>query len=124
METVNGATVVFADPDGLEAEGERGPVTFGPGESDGAYVMMIGVAPQSVGPPLHTHPQTDEAFYVASGVLTFKLGDRELDAPAGTFVFVPRGVVHTAWNSGPDPVRGLIILSPGTAEHTMEPVED
>jgi hypothetical protein len=37
---------------------------------------------------------------------------------------VPRGVVHTVWNSGNDPVRGLILISPGDREHVVLPVEN
>jgi hypothetical protein len=30
---------------------------------------------------------------------------------------------HTAWNSGDDTMLGLIIISPGGAEHVFEAVE-
>jgi hypothetical protein len=30
---------------------------------------------------------------------------------------------HTAWNSGDDPMLGLIVISPGDAEHVFAPVE-
>jgi mannose-6-phosphate isomerase-like protein (cupin superfamily) len=122
MESIDGATVVFPHPDGVEAEAERGPVNFGPGENEGAYVMMIGAAPKSEGPPLHIHPHTNEGFYVAAGELTVVLEGREIVATPGTFVYIPKGVVHTARNTGPGPMRGLIIVSPGTAEHIIEPV--
>ena len=75
------------------------------------------------GPPLHIHPHTDEAFYVADGELTFQLGDQEIVAPTGTFVFVPRGMVHTARNSGTGPMRRILVLSPGGAEHIVQLVE-
>jgi oxalate decarboxylase/phosphoglucose isomerase-like protein (cupin superfamily) len=42
---------------------------------------------------------------------------------AGGFVFIPRGMAHTAWNSGEGPLLGLIVISPGQAEHVFEPVE-
>jgi oxalate decarboxylase/phosphoglucose isomerase-like protein (cupin superfamily) len=42
---------------------------------------------------------------------------------SGTLVFVPRGVVHTVWNSGSDPVHGVILISPGDREHLVVPVE-
>lgn len=54
--------------------------------------------------------------------MTFQLGDREMVAGAGAFVFIPRGMVHTAWNSGP--MRGLLLLSPGGAEHIFQPVDN
>ncbi len=70
-----------------------------------------------------TSTHTDEGFYIADGEMTFQLGDRQVVARAGTFVFVPRGVVHTARNTGDRPMRGLLILSPGEAEHILQPVE-
>ena len=68
-------------------------------------------------------PHTDEAFYVAEGDATFQLGDREVPAGPGCLVFVPRGTPHTVWNSGDRQVRGLIVVSPGDAEHLMVPVD-
>ena len=124
VETINGATVILADPGGAAGDAARGLVVFGPEPAGGAYVAWVGAMPAGdPGPPLHVHPHTDEAFYVADGELTFRLGNREVVAGAGTFVFVPRGVVHTARNSGPGPMRGMSILSPGGAEHVTQPVE-
>jgi len=117
METINGCTVIPA------SEAPE-PVLFGPAESRGAYVVIIGTfAPGTPAPPLHIHPHTDEAFYVADGNATFRLGGRELPVTAGALVFVPRGMPHTVWNSGERPVRGLILISPRDAEHEFVPVE-
>ena len=117
METVNGCTVI--------ATSERPePVSFGPSEMDGAYRVLAGeLAAGQPAPPFHLHPHTDEAFYVAGGEAAFLLGDREVRVGAGGFVFVPRGMPHTAWNSGDGPMLGLILISPGGAEHVFEPVE-
>jgi mannose-6-phosphate isomerase-like protein (cupin superfamily) len=116
METINGC-VVLAPADTPE------PVSVGPDETKGSYVALSGLFPAGEpGPPMHVHPHTDEAFYLASGEATFRLGDREIPVEAGTMVFVPRGKPHTVWNSGDNPVRGLIIISPGDAEHVFEPV--
>jgi quercetin dioxygenase-like cupin family protein len=124
METIHGATVISPDPGGAAPEAVRGPMTLGPETTEGAYVAMVGAMPAGEeGPPLHIHPYTDEAFYIADGELTFQLGGQEVVAGPGTFVFVPRGVVHTARNSGSGPMRGLLLLSPGGAEHIFQPVE-
>ncbi len=124
METINGATVILPEPGGAAAEAARGLAVLGPEQGNAAYVAWVGaMAAGDAGPPLHVHPHTDEGFYIAEGELTFRFGDREVVAPAGTFVFVPSGVVHTARNSGPGPMRGLILLSPGGAEHVTQPVE-
>ncbi len=125
METINSATVISPEPGGAAAEAARGPAVHGPAQGNAAYVAWVGaMAAGDGGPPPHVHPHTDEGFYVADGELTFVIGDREVVAPAGTFVFVPRGVVHTARNSGAGPMRGLILLSPGDAEHVAQSVED
>jgi oxalate decarboxylase/phosphoglucose isomerase-like protein (cupin superfamily) len=117
MEIINGCSI-FAPSDASEV------MSFGPAEMQGAYSVMVGAgAPGQPGPPLHIHPNTDETFYVAEGEATFQLGDREVAGTAGCLVFVPRGMPHTVWNSGDSPLRGLIIVSPGSAEHEFVPVE-
>ena len=118
MEEVNGSTVI-----GPSESAE--PTYFGPSDTGGAYVAIIGsFPPGEPAPPFHIHPNTDEAFYVAEGEATFLLGNRELTVTAGGFVFVPRGTPHTVWNSGDDPVRGLLVISPGDAEHEFVPAEE
>ena len=124
VEAVNGATVILPDSGGAAGEAARGPVVLGPEQTGEAYVVMIGAMPAGdPGPPLHIHPHTDEAFSIAAGEMTFQLEDRVVVAGAGTFVFVPRGMIHTARNSGSGPMRGLLLLSPGEAEHILQPVE-
>jgi mannose-6-phosphate isomerase-like protein (cupin superfamily) len=59
---------------------------------------------------LHVHQNDDEAWYVVSGALRFRLSDREVIAEAGSTVIVPAGVPHTFGNAGPEPSRFLIIL--------------
>jgi mannose-6-phosphate isomerase-like protein (cupin superfamily) len=116
VEAINGCTVILPST-------ATEPVRFGPAETAGSYVVEVGsFPPGEPGPPFHLHPNTDETFYVADGEATFKLGDRELPVGAGGLVFVPRGTGHTVWNSGDVPVRGLILISPGEAEHEFVPV--
>ncbi|MGH9919603.1 MAG: cupin domain-containing protein [Nitrososphaerales archaeon] len=73
-----------------------------------------GVATEVAG--LHVDHADDEAWYVVSGALRFRLTDREVIAEAGSTVLVPAGVPHTFGNAGPDPSRFLIILTPNLAE--------
>jgi mannose-6-phosphate isomerase-like protein (cupin superfamily) len=92
-------------------------------ETEGTYVVeMLAVPPGDPAPPLHLHPNTDESFFVASGEATFLLGDREVSLTSGGFVFVPRGVAHTVWNSGNGLARGFLLISPGDVEHEFVPV--
>jgi mannose-6-phosphate isomerase-like protein (cupin superfamily) len=60
---------------------------------------------------LHVHYADDEAWHVLEGTLTFRLNDKQVEAPAGTTVFVPAGVAHDYFESR-GPARYLIILTP------------
>ena len=68
------------------------------------------------GPPLHTHANEDEAWYVLEGELRFRLGAELRGAPAGTFVFVPRGTPHCFQNVGRGSARVLVLFTPSGME--------
>ena len=60
---------------------------------------------------LHVHHADDEAWHVLEGTLTFRFKDKQVEAPAGTTVFVPAGVPHDYVETH-GPTRYLIILTP------------
>jgi quercetin dioxygenase-like cupin family protein len=88
------------------------------GEETGGVLAVIEahLAPHSSGTPLHVNTREDENYYVTEGTLTFRLGERTLDAPAGSFVHIPKGVVHTHWNATAEPVRLLGFPAPAGFE--------
>ena len=86
-------------------------------ESAGALTMFESVIAPGDGPPLHVHAREDEALYVLEGEMRFQLGDEISDAPAGSFMFVPRGVAHCFQNAGKSPSRLLITFTPSGMEH-------
>jgi mannose-6-phosphate isomerase-like protein (cupin superfamily) len=47
------------------------------------------------GPPLHIHRDCAESVLVLAGAYVMHLDGREFACPAGSFVFVPRGLPHT-----------------------------
>jgi len=61
--------------------------------------------------PLHLHHSDDEAWYVLEGTLRVRVDEQEVEAQAGSAVFVPRGTKHTYWNPGPGPVRYLLVMT-------------
>ena len=90
------------------------PIAHGPGEGEalwflgglvtikassqatgGGVTVTENLARQGFGSPLHVHQREDEWFYVTEGSLTFWVGGRVIDAPAGSFVYGPRGIPHT-----------------------------
>ncbi len=64
---------------------------------------------------LHVHHADDEAWHVLEGTLTFRFRDKQVDAPAGTTVFVPAGVPH-AYFDVHGTARYLIIMTPRLRE--------
>jgi quercetin dioxygenase-like cupin family protein len=86
----------------------------------GAFSMSEGTVPAGVsGPPPHAHRQTTDTFYVLEGTLRVTVGGRAIDAPAGSYIVVPPGVVHTFANTSAAPARVLNINAPGGWEHYL-----
>ena len=64
-------------------------------QTDNSFCLLDQlVMPDGGGPCTHTHPQ-DEGLYVVSGHATFNAGGLTVQAPAGSFVAVPRRTEHS-----------------------------
>ena len=114
LETINGCTVISP------AEATE-PVRFGPSDGGRGRPPGRGVPSRPARTPVHVHPHTDEALYVADEDVTFLLGDRELLLTGGGLVFVPRGMPHAVWNSGDGPARGPLVISRTTPSACSSP---
>lgn len=91
----------------------------------GAFSISEGMLPPGMsGPPPHAHHHTTDTFYVLEGTLHVTVGGREVDAPAGSYILVPPGVVHTFANTSAAPVRFLNINAPGGWEHYLRALAD
>ena len=90
-------------------------------DTSGAYSIHDNtIPPGSPGPRPHIHRDHEEAFHVVEGELTVRVGPRTITAPAGSFVVVPRGVVHQPSNPGTQPTRVLLIFSPAGMDRFFE----
>jgi len=85
-------------------------------DTDGELTVFENVIAPGDGPPAHLHEAQDESWYVLEGTLRFRLDSVLHDAPAGSFVFVPRGTVHCFQNVGDGPARILVIFNPAGME--------
>ena len=63
-----------------------------------------------------------EKSSILSGSIWARVGDREVEAAAGAYVWKPRGVLHTFWNPGPEPARILEVISPAGLERLFDEV--
>jgi quercetin dioxygenase-like cupin family protein len=81
----------------------------------GAYLLVEVQGPQGLAAPLHLHEGEEEGFYVVSGKVRLVVGDRTIEASAGSFILAPRGERHGFVFASPD-AKLLLMLSPGS-EH-------
>jgi quercetin dioxygenase-like cupin family protein len=113
------------------------PIVAGPGEGEalwflgilatvkssaattgGAVAVIEHLAPRGTGSPLHVHSREDEWFYVLEGELTLWIDGETIQAPAGSFVFGPKGIPHTFIISS-DEARFLLVTEPAGFEQFM-----
>jgi mannose-6-phosphate isomerase-like protein (cupin superfamily) len=72
------------------------------------------------GPAEHIHIGHDEAFFVISGQLKFRIGDGYRAAVAGESVFASRGLAHGFSNPQSEEARYLVALTPSGYEFYFE----
>lgn len=104
----------------------RGPVggptilKAGTMETGGSLAALETVVPPNAGPPFHLHRREDEAWLILEGDFRFRADDELLDAPEGSFVFVPRWTRHCFQNVGSGTGRVLVLFTPSGMERWFE----
>ena len=83
-----------------------------PGSAQGFAVFVSTFPALGSGPPTHHHRSYDEAFYVLSGEMEFRVDDVTARVPEGSMAWVPRGAVHSFRNPHPEPARMLVVTTP------------
>lgn len=70
----------------------------------------------------HTHPDTDDLFFVVNGHLTIQLRDRNVELGPGDLYVVPRGVEHCPRS---DEGAEILLIEPhGTVNTGDAPTSD
>jgi quercetin dioxygenase-like cupin family protein len=112
------------DGDLLGPEGAQDRFMVGGADSGGRLaVVEHRLAPRVLAAPLHRHTREDEWSFVLEGRVGALLGDEELVAEAGHFVFKPRDQWHTFWNAGDEPARVLELISPAGLEELFRTLD-
>ena len=73
----------------------------------------------TAGPGPHSHEANEELFYVLEGTMTFLVGADVVEAPRGTFLRIPAGVVHDFRNRGDARAGALNVFMPGGFERSI-----
>jgi mannose-6-phosphate isomerase-like protein (cupin superfamily) len=93
------------------------------GETDSAYsVSEWWLDPQATGPGAHAHDGNIELFYVIEGIASILAGVEWLEAPTGSFIRIPAGVMHDFENRTDQRVGLLNVFLPGGFEENMPAV--
>jgi mannose-6-phosphate isomerase-like protein (cupin superfamily) len=93
-------------------------VLVGADDSEGA-LSVLEVEVGKGGPPLHVHTHRNELLLVVRGVLRVRLGDETREAPAGSAVWIPKGVPHAFANESKTAARIIGVCTPGGLEKSL-----
>lgn len=74
--------------------------------------------PHTQGPGAHAHAE-DDLFYVVEGIMHVLVGEEWVEAPRGSFVLIPGGVMHDFENRGSVRAGVLNFSVPGPFEPDM-----
>ena len=90
------------------------------GETDERYsVSEWWLEPRTEGPGAHSHAANDEIFYVIEGVASILAGETWIEAPRGSFIRIPAGVLHDFRNPTDARVGLFNVFIPGGFEQNM-----
>lgn len=110
----------YLAPDGGESVwafmGDKYTIKVGSAETRGAMGLIEVVVPPLSGPPMHTHNNEDEAFYILDGKFEVVANDRELTVESGGFIYLPRGTLHRFRNIGDKHSKLLLLFTPAGFE--------
>jgi mannose-6-phosphate isomerase-like protein (cupin superfamily) len=88
-------------------------------ETQGRYsISEWWLEPRTQGPGAHSHPE-DDIFFVIEGTMSVLVGEKWLEAPQGSFVLIPGGVIHDFENRGNLRAGVLNLSIPGGFEEHM-----
>lgn len=80
--------------------------------TNGALAVVEQRLPAGFSPPPHIHHNEDEAFHLLSGQVLAQVGDQQIAAHAGSFLWLPGNVQHGFVVSDDGPCAMLIITTP------------
>ncbi len=81
-------------------------------EQTGSWGFAVEVFPPGLQTARHIHHTEDGAFYILDGVLLMHLGDLEIEATPGAFVYMPRNVPHDFKVISATPARWINVQGP------------
>lgn len=81
------------------------------------------LSPKFPGPPPHKHKVFEHAWYVLEGGLTIQLGDEISVLTKGSFIFIPKTMLHAFSNQSNSVVKMLVVDMPGGFERYYDDLQ-
>lgn len=93
------------------------------GEATGGALSIVEhpMEPRRLVPP-HVHEAEDELSYVLEGTFGVRIGQLEAEAGPGSYIYKPKGILHTFWNPTNSPARMIELIFPAGFERFFEAV--
>jgi quercetin dioxygenase-like cupin family protein len=66
-------------------------------------------------PPVHVHQNENESYYILEGAIRFWVGNEIIDAKAGDFIHLPKGIPHK-FELQSECVKELMLITPSGLE--------
>jgi mannose-6-phosphate isomerase-like protein (cupin superfamily) len=113
------APFVVGPGEGLDAPLARlGTIHKVPGAVTRGQLAIVEhtLPPRHLAAPLHRHSREDELSIVLEGTIGALLGDAQVAAGPGAYVWKPRDQWHTFWNAGDTELRFIELILPGGFE--------
>jgi quercetin dioxygenase-like cupin family protein len=88
-------------------------------ETGGELTAMEMTIPPGMGPPPHVH-EGGESVYVLEGRVRYHIGGDVHEGGPGTFFYVPAGIEENFEPADDNPVRLLVIYTPGGMDKFFE----
>ena len=84
-------------------------------QTNNSFSLMFIEVHKGNEPPAHTHQREDESYYILEGNIRFWIGDKVIDAKAGDFVHLPKGIPHK-FELQSEVVKELMWIAPAGLE--------
>jgi quercetin dioxygenase-like cupin family protein len=88
-------------------------------ETGGELTAMEMTIPPGMGPPPHVH-KGGESVYVLEGQVRYHVGGDVHEGGPGTFFYIPAGIEENFEPADDNPVRLLVIYTPGGMDRFFE----
>ncbi|GGM05590.1 MULTISPECIES: cupin domain-containing protein [Micromonospora] len=104
---------------GQRPDGRRGfEIVLSSAATGGAAALVEArVAAATAGPPLHTHPNSEETYFVVSGALVMYVDGEVVELGAGGLAHISRGSEHTWATPATTEAHFLTLHMPGGYEN-------